>query len=437
MSRVTTRPQQLLHGLPRPRARWRARAPNRRSRRRGARPGRRCAPGPRRNASTRVRDGPILVRASARAPTSTRPPARPPTRRSRSGCPPPVETGPGRLARAGDRRPAPCELALRRGVALRAASRTRFATSTSSSRREPRSASVSIRSILRHAASESSTSVRSEAGSTPPCADADDRGERSCRAAHLVHHERPAARADSRSSRRTGRDALERPRGRLAEHRVVVPRHALDGRERARRCRRSRPRRARCDAATADPFAERRGGRARRRDRRRRARASPGARPSAANRPSGAARRAAPLDRRGSTGRRPGRCRTRTPSRRGRRGNRSGIGAGACVQYERQRVASSSPGSSSAPVGHASMQRRQEPQSSSTGCVASISTSVTRSRGRPTSHATGDQHRVLPVEPDARPNRRFAVDVVVGVHEHAVSPPRRVPSSSSRARRSA
>ena len=55
----------------------------------------------------------------------------------------------------------------------------------------------------------------------------------------------------------------------------------------------------------------------------------------------------------------------------------SGTGAGACVQYERQRFASSTPGSSSAPVGQASMQSGQRPQSRSSGGVASISTSVT------------------------------------------------------------
>ena len=54
-----------------------------------------------------------------------------------------------------------------------------------------------------------------------------------------------------------------------------------------------------------------------------------------------------------------------------------GIAPGACVQYERQRVASSVPGSSRAPVGHASMQSVQDPQSSSRGPLVSISTSVT------------------------------------------------------------
>ena len=55
----------------------------------------------------------------------------------------------------------------------------------------------------------------------------------------------------------------------------------------------------------------------------------------------------------------------------------SGIGSADCVQYERQRVASSTPGSSSASVGHASMQSVQEPQSASSGGVASSSAVVT------------------------------------------------------------
>ena len=55
----------------------------------------------------------------------------------------------------------------------------------------------------------------------------------------------------------------------------------------------------------------------------------------------------------------------------------SGIEPGACVQYERQRVESSVPGSSSAPVGQASMQSVHEPQSSSSGAERSISASVT------------------------------------------------------------
>ena len=60
--------------------------------------------------------------------------------------------------------------------------------------------------------------------------------------------------------------------------------------------------------------------------------------------------------RRDSTGRRPGRCRSRRPTRRARRRYSPASGCGACVQYERQRFASSTPGSSSAPVGQASMQ---------------------------------------------------------------------------------
>jgi hypothetical protein len=55
----------------------------------------------------------------------------------------------------------------------------------------------------------------------------------------------------------------------------------------------------------------------------------------------------------------------------------SGIGAGACDQYDKHLVESTTPGSSSAPVGHASMQSVHEPQSSSSGGVASTETVVT------------------------------------------------------------
>ena len=80
---------------------------------------------------------------------------------------------------------------------------------------------------------------------------------------------------------------------------------------------------------------------------------------------------------RDSTGRRPGRCRSRRPARRARRGSRSGIAAGACVQYERHFVESTKPGSSSAPVGQASMQSVHDPQSSASGGVASTAAVVT------------------------------------------------------------
>ena len=53
------------------------------------------------------------------------------------------------------------------------------------------------------------------------------------------------------------------------------------------------------------------------------------------------------------------------------------IGSAVCVQYERHFVASRTPGSSSAPVGQASMQRVHEPQPGSTGAVGSSSTVVT------------------------------------------------------------
>ena len=55
----------------------------------------------------------------------------------------------------------------------------------------------------------------------------------------------------------------------------------------------------------------------------------------------------------------------------------SGIVCGDCVQYERHRVESSVPGSSSAPVGQASMQSVHDPQSRSRGGVGSITAWVT------------------------------------------------------------
>ena len=55
----------------------------------------------------------------------------------------------------------------------------------------------------------------------------------------------------------------------------------------------------------------------------------------------------------------------------------SGIAPGACVQYERQRVESSVPGSSSAPGRAGVDAERHEPQSSSSGSERSISASVT------------------------------------------------------------
>ena len=132
----------------------------------------------------------ITVLASARAPTSTSP----------SG--PAADTAFSiRLSTAcRNRTRSPCTCGRSRSssvrtrapprVALRAASRTTFATSTSSRRREPRSASASIRSILRHAASERSTSVRNEASSSPPILTAPTiAASAAVGAAHLVHHE--------------------------------------------------------------------------------------------------------------------------------------------------------------------------------------------------------------------------------------------------------
>ncbi len=52
------------------------------------------------------------------------------------------------------------------------------------------------------------------------------------------------------------------------------------------------------------------------------------------------------------------------------------MGCADCVQYERHFVASSVPGSSSAPVGQASMHSVQLPQSRSSRGVCSTATSV-------------------------------------------------------------
>jgi len=56
---------------------------------------------------------------------------------------------------------------------------------------------------------------------------------------------------------------------------------------------------------------------------------------------------------------------------------RSGIGLGDCVTYERHLFASSTPGSSSAPVGHASMQIVHSPQPARKAGVCTSSISVT------------------------------------------------------------
>ena len=150
-------------------------------------------------------------------------------------------------------------------------------------------------------------------------------------------------------------------------------------------------------------------------------------------------RRAAPR-RRGSTGRRPGRCRSRRPGPRAGRGRPPGSRARTCVQYERHRVASSTPGSSSAPVGHASMQRVHEPQPARIGGVGSSSAAGDeRPEHDPGAVPLGDQHRVLAVEADAGASGGLAVDVLVRVDEHAVGGAeraRRARRASRAARRS-
>ena len=67
------------------------------------------------------------------------------------------------------------------------------------------------------------------------------------------------------------------------------------------------------------------------------------------------------------------------------------------------------------------MQRRHEPQSSSSGGVGSSSPiGDQRAEHDPGAVPPRDQHRVLPVEADAAPRRSLAVDVLVRVDEHAV-----------------
>ena len=84
-------------------------------------------------------------------------------------------------------------------------------------------------------------------------------------------------------------------------------------------------------------------------------------------------------------------------------------------------MASSVPASASASVGHASMQRRHSPQSSSSGGARlDLDVGDERAEHDPGAVAARDQHRVLPVEADPRADGALAVDVLVRVDEHAV-----------------
>ena len=84
-------------------------------------------------------------------------------------------------------------------------------------------------------------------------------------------------------------------------------------------------------------------------------------------------------------------------------------------------MASSVPGSSSAPVGQASMQSVHEPQSSANGWSRlELGVGDERAEHDPGAVPARDQHRVLAVEADSGARGRLAVDVVVRVDEHAV-----------------
>ena len=105
----------------------------------------------------------------------------------------------------------------------------------------------------------------------------------------------------------------------------------------------------------------------------------------------------------GCRDRRPGRCRSRRRARRARAAVLSGIGArSSIVRYDRQRVESSTPGSTSAPVGHASRHRVQLPHCSSP-CVSGSSASVQMisAQEQPRTELGIDQAGVLadPAEP--------------------------------------
>ena len=125
--------------------------------------------------------------------------------------------------------------------------------------------------------------------------------------------------------------------------------------------------------------------------------------------------------RHGSTGRRPGRCRSRTPAHRAPTGTPRESPPAPASSTRGTWSRRGCPGSSSAPVGHASIQILQSPQSVSSGGVVSSSRSLTSVPS--TTHepcAACDQHRVLAVEPDAAAHGRLTVDVLVRVDEHAI-----------------
>ena len=79
------------------------------------------------------------------------------------------------------------------------------------------------------------------------------------------------------------------------------------------------------------------------------------------------------------------------------------------------------PGSSSAPVGHASMQRRARPAVElERRRRLDLDVGDERPEHDPGAVPLGDQQRVLAVEPDSGPRGALPVDVLVRVDEHAV-----------------
>ena len=137
-------------------------------------------------------------------------------------------------------------------------------------------------------------------------------------------------------------------------------------------------------------------------------------------RPEGGARCDASRSR-GSTDRRPGRCRSRRPARparrdtlRNRRRRLRPVGE-ALVRIERRRARRAR--LSGTPRCRACTTRSR----ASSGAVASTSAvGDERSEHDPRAVPARDQHRVLAVEADAGARCGLAVDVLVRVHEHAV-----------------
>ena len=278
------------------------------------------------------------------------------------------------------------------------------------------------RTAARCARSRSAATSGSRARSSRSAARRSSSSRRSCaRASPRAHASSRRSSASSACASRpsTRSPGCERPRGVLAQQLVVARRVALDRGALRLAADVARARRARCAAASGRRCAARTAGRSARAARRRPPRASRRARRAA--RAAAARRRRGASRCRGSTGRRPGRCRSRRPARRACSRYASGIGAGACVQYERHFVASSVPGSSSAPVGQASMQRRHSPQSSvERRRRLELDVGDERAEHDPGAVAARDQQRVLAVEADAAARGRLAVDVLVRVDEDAV-----------------